>query len=855
MSVQHREPTDGMQPSDGFVGREPELDRVVTLLLRRARLITLIGPGGIGKTRLAAEAARRIQRSHNTPVRWVRLARLSPGCGLDAVEEAAASAVIDTDYSGRSSWETLIDTVTEVDARGHRVQSVLVIDNCEHVLYEAGEFIARLLAAVPALTIVATSRQAIGWVDEHLVPVPPLTRAQALTLFRLRAELTEHSVVDAEDLATAQLICQHMDHNPLYIRLAAGRLVRQPLAVIAQPPTDRASVDPRLRWAHGPVVGAEKRHRGISDAIAWSYTLCQDKEKLLFDRMSVFAAGYDINPEDQDDSALDVGAELAAIEAICADGDDRDGRPYLDREEIEELLDSLASQSLVSRHITQTTVRYSLLENFRLFAQARLSERSTVEFDEPARLAERHRIYYRDKVVAAAARYFSPAEQELLDWARAAWANILTAIEGSLSAPSTAVTGLEICVGLLTLRLSFFKGSFREMRRWTERTLDVSREVSPPPVDLQIAATALLVWITLCQGCTDEAEAMLDDAVSMCVSDLHADWRESPEKDRQLPAPVDFAWGVELMLAQRDPAAVTVLGRARTKFDQLGEEGGSAMSELFAALAAGLLGTTDQACELAQRYLARAEASGGAWVLSWAQLTWSIALTRRGDIDTALTLQRTALAHQTATRDRWGGLWAVEFRAWTLARIITDRTDAARPDSRELSSLATEIAQLAGGTRTLRARIGVEISQLGPFADAAAVALKVARNVLGDRRFEAAEASGAALRPEHNEVQQLALGTLAQGTLTRPVLADPTLWQSLTAAEQEVALLAAAGWTNAAIAARRGKSRRTVDAQLAMTFQKLDITSRADIVQFVPEEHSSQVRAETRLRTSQPNTH
>src|ERR1700730_11079152 len=116
MSAQRRARFGGLPAAaDGFVGRDPELDRVIDLLLSSARLITLIGPGGIGKTRLATETVRRFRKATRTPVYWVRLARLIKGSDVAAVEEEVAHAVVDADFSGRSGWDALVDTLTVTD--------------------------------------------------------------------------------------------------------------------------------------------------------------------------------------------------------------------------------------------------------------------------------------------------------------------------------------------------------------------------------------------------------------------------------------------------------------------------------------------------------------------------------------------------------------------------------------------------------------------------------------------------------------------------------------------------------------------------------------------------------------------
>ncbi|WP_280265968.1 ATP-binding protein [Nocardia wallacei] len=833
----------GRVSSDDFVGREHELDAIVTLLLRGTRLVTLIGPGGIGKTRLAAKAAQRLAKARRTPTHCVRLSRLAPDSDTAAIEEEIARSVVPTDYSGRSSWEALAAALTRTDARGRDTRVVLVLDNCEHVLAGVGTVVARMLEAIPGLCIVATSRAAIGWVDEQQFVVPPLPPRHALQLFRDRAQLAGRPISGADDTALARQVCRQMDYHPLFIRLAAGRLTRQPLRMVLEQIGGDHSNDHRLDWPPGPVFGGEERHRSITDVIGWSYDLCSEKEQVLFDRLSVFAGGYDTDPDTADAPLLPVGADMDAIRSVCADSDDDhdDTATCITGAEVEDLLERLADQSLVTRHITATTVYYSLSENLRVYAQQQLSRRTSGELDAAAILAERHCGYYRDRIREAAKNYFDPAEEGSIDWANAAWHNIVLAIERSLVPGGDALCGLEICVGLLMLRLPFVKGSFRDMRLRTERALEATRRLSPPPNDLRVSAMALLVWIMLCQGEIDDAERLLDKCVRICLPDAVGAWHATPDRDLGLPAVVDFAWGVQLFVARQDPVALVVLQRARHKFDRAGNTSGAIPSQQFAALAAALLGTVEQARDLARQYLERTTAAGVTWTRSWARLTWSIALTRLGDPDAALAIQRAVLADLVPVRERWAALWAVEFRAWSLARIITSPEDGTA-DRRKATQIATEIALLAGGTRRLRAGLGVDIRRLGPLADLVEEAIRAAENVLGPETFAATEARGAQLRPELYEVQQLAMGTLHA---RRPAASSGSddahsRWTTLTAAEQDVAVLAAAGWTNSAIAARRGTSRRTVDTQVAAVLQKLQITSRGDIARFVPEDRAEQ---------------
>jgi predicted ATPase/DNA-binding CsgD family transcriptional regulator len=837
----------GLPPvGGGFVGREWELDRVGALLMGPTRLVTLVGSGGIGKTRLAEEAARRLHRARHTPVFVVRLARLPRGADVAAVREAVTAAVLVGGFMGASGWDGAVQRLSPVDTAGRPVQTLLVVDNCEHVLAGAGAVIADLLDAVPELTILATSREPVNWIDGQLETVPPLSAKQSLELFVQRAELTSRPITEPAQVELAERICEHLHGHPLCIRLAAARMFYEPLSMILKQLSGESG-DVRMHWQHGPRVGAESRHRTIVDVIAWSYEQCEDKQRLLFDRLSVFAPGYDVNPEDAGTGVIDVGAELEAIEAVCADdvpiqgcdavpGAERGDQSAvrLARSEIRELLDRLVVQSLVLVHTSGSTVHYFLLESLRLFGADRLVERSTGQLDEPARLARRHCYYYRDKVVCAQAEWFGPAEQELLDWATGAWSNIWRAVDVSMVDGKPAV-GLEICVGLVALRAAFYIGSLSEIRARIERVLMVNQVSQPQLSELQLFAMAEAALVAVVQGCPREAEELLERCVAGCDPDAArgGHWRDRPETDIGLPAVVDYAWGAELIFARRDPRAIAVLARAREKFRSIEIGGVEVLCEQLEALAAGFFGSAEQAMSICQRHLERTTAAGAEWAAAWAQMALATALTKHGDAEEALQLGRAALAHHVRIGDQWGTTWALHIRMWSLARLIADQMAVANTGGGRLVELATEVAYLAGGMQTQRARLGVAIENTGPFADETATAEQVARDALGEESYAYAKELGSWLSPERFELQRIALGALSID-MSSSAAQSISSWQTLSEAEQEVAMLAAAGWPNSAIGVRRGTSPKTTDAQMSAIFQKLMIDSREEIVRFVP---------------------
>jgi DNA-binding CsgD family transcriptional regulator len=521
----------------------------------------------------------------------------------------------------------------------------------------------------------------------------------------------------------------------------------------------------------------------------------------------------------------------------------------LARTEIRDLLERLVEQSLVSVHMTADTVRYFLLESLRLFAAERLAERSTEEIDEPALLARRHCYYYRNKVLHAHVEWFGPAEQELLDWASGAWSNIRRAIDTSTAVGKPAV-GLQIGVGVLSLRALFLIGSFSEIRSRIERALAATPTSGPGLIELKVLAMAMMASLTLVEGRPEEAEELLERSVAACDADAARTgrWRDNPETYTGLPGVVDYAWGIELLLVPRDARAIAVLSRAREKFRSIGHRGAEASCEMFQAMAAAFLGSAEQAIDIGQRHLEHTTEAGAGMARSWAQMALAIALTKHGDAQEALQLSRDALAYPLSRGDRWGSTWAVHVRMWSLAQLITHQNATGNPSHGTLVKQATEIAYLAGGLATQRAQLGVLIENLGPFADETAAAEKIAREVLGRDTYTDIEKRGKQLSPEHFEVQRAALGTLP----IEVAAVDPpkrkgaaSNWQTLSKAEREVAILAAAGWPNSAIGVRRETSIRTADAQMSSIFQKLMIASRDEIIDFVPDDQRNRVATES----------
>jgi predicted ATPase/DNA-binding SARP family transcriptional activator len=355
-----------------FLGREQELDRV-SKLLGEARLVTLTGPGGAGKTRLAIEAATR----QDTEQAFVDLVPLTGGADLApallgalGLRDAGLRAPATADHP---------DPVERIAAATAGRPVLLVLDNCEHVIGDVAAFTGRLLATCPQLRILATSREPLGLAGEALYPVsglavppPEASPAQvadfaAVRLFVDRAARAAPGRA-LDDLAAVRRICAVLDGLPLGIELAVARLRTLPVADLAGRLDDRLTLLSRGEQAGHP------RHRTLRAVVEWSWQLLDDAEHVLARRLAVFAAG----------------ASLDAVEQVCGAS-----------------VSALAS--LVDKSLVEVSAgRYRMLETVRAYAAEQLAAAGEAD-----RLRRAHAAYFLD-LAWRADGHLRRAEQ--LDW-------------------------------------------------------------------------------------------------------------------------------------------------------------------------------------------------------------------------------------------------------------------------------------------------------------------------------------------------------------------------------------------------------------------------------------------------------
>ncbi|GAA4562272.1 ATP-binding protein [Planotetraspora kaengkrachanensis] len=765
----------GNLPADmtSFVGRRHELAEI-RRLLSVSRLVTLTGVGGVGKTRLALRAAFEQHRAFDE----VWLADLGALDDPALVGETVATTVGLRDQTAGHPVRALSEFLASR-------RTLLVLDNCEHLLDAVAALADTLLRGIPELRILATSRQSLGIMGERVMRVAPLPvpegdgartlkaleRYDAVTLFieRAAAVLPGFTLDDGnrDDVAA---LCRRLDGIPLAIELAAVRLRTLSVRGLVE------RLDDRYRWLTGGSRTAVPRQRTLHALIDWSFQLLSPAEQMLWTRMSVFPGNFD----------------LEAAEAVCSG----DG---IAREDVLDLLDGVVDKSLLLREEHTGDVRYRLLETLRAFARARDGGP-----DEHRALARRHRDFYLRLTDQAAAEWFGPRQVAWYTRLKLEQDNLRAALEFCLREPGEAATGLRMATDLH--RPHWLPNSlFIQGRHWIGRML----EAEPGRTEARARALCTAAWLAFTQGDAPAGEPLLEEATGLA---------------RELDDPVSLSQ-VRLISGKAAhnrgdfEGAVPLLEEAVTLLTAAGDGFAVAIALLALADATGCLGDPARAGDLFERGLAWSADHEESWCRAWTLAIFAIHLWRQGENERATAAARESLVLGRAFDDRLSLATAVEVLAWILA------AEGHHPKAARMLGAADAIAQT----------VGVSTLRMGRYVEQHEECVAALTGQLGAKRLARAMQQGGRLTLEEAVAEALGGERAGEEPETAASAASP-----LTARELEIAELIAQGLSNKEIAAALVVAQRTAEGHVEHILAKLGYTSRAQIAAWMTAQKADQ---------------
>ncbi|MFC0112118.1 ATP-binding protein [Kibdelosporangium aridum] len=680
---------DGNLPAEAtsFVDRRREISEAKRLL-STARLLTLTGVGGVGKTRLALRVADRVGRAFTDGVWLVELAALQD---RSLLEQTVADAVGVRDRSARSPLEVLVGYLRDK-------QVLLVLDNCEHLADRCAGLAAELLPAVPGLRIMATSRHALSTPGEHILAVPPLpvpdpelpshpeklAANEAIRLFAERATAVRPGFeVTSDNHGTLARICRRLDGLPLAIELAAARLRE------LTPEQILHRLDDRFRLLRGGSQAVLPRHQTLRAVVDWSFELCSPPEQTLWARASVFAGGFDLD----------------AAEAVCSGND-------IDRDQVLELLAGLVDKSILTREDRGFAPRaqYRLLDTLRHYGRDTLRAAG-----QEAVLRQRHRDYYLRLAERGATEWFGPTQLEVAARTRREHANLRLALEFCLSTPGESQTGLRLAGAL-----HFYWrgcGFVAEGRHWLDRAL--ARDTEPS------GARAIALWtnahLASLQGDLPAATAMVEECRA---------WAQARGKITTLAYAI-LIQGTISWFSGDLPRAQALLEDALARFEAVGELNSTVITAYGVLVVIAVThGDLARAVTLGEHARALCERHGEQWARANALYALSFAEWVHGAVAQASAHAREALRGMHAVNDTYGAVMLLELLAWIAG------TAAEFKRATVLLGAAHQIWPLVGGHPLAGSR---------HYLAAHDACERQARRVLGDSAFEAVFRRGADL--------------------------------------------------------------------------------------------------------------
>ncbi|MFI7124958.1 ATP-binding protein [Nonomuraea sp. NPDC050153] len=663
--------------SCGFVGRRHEISQV-RRLLAQTRLLTLTGVGGVGKTRLARRVSEILPQRYRDGVRLVELATIDDE---DLLAPAVAAALGIQDRTPDLE-ALLIEHLADK-------QLLLVLDNCEHLLGACARLVRQLLHGTSRVQILATSRQSLGVYGERVLPVPSLptpqpgdstrdiARRDAVRLFAERAATIRPGfLVDAANAQAVARLARRLDGIPLAIELAAVRLRTTSVEDLVN------ELDKRLEFPAEVSPGTLARHQTLRATMEWSFGLCSSGERRLWERLSMFPGGVDVE----------------TAEAVCPG-------QGLAREDVLDLMMGLVDKSvLCGAEPHHAGARHRMLETIRAYG------REQMPAAEAEALRERYIDHYRRLAERVRVDQVEPDQLDRMRKLKSELPNVRVALDLCFARPADVPAGLEIASELWANWL--VAGALSEGRHWLKRGLAI--------VPRSSVARAMGLWadglLAFYQGDAAAAGA-----------------RECLELARRLGDEGALAFAVQLSgvaaLSEGDvEAGLALLEEARVRHWARGDVHAVGVTLYVAALFAATM-RPDRAAEYGEELVTLCEKRNATLFGAYALYAVGMARWEQGDLRQTEAKMREVAAFWAAADDRWGLPQSLEVLAWTAgARGRYERA-----------------ARLLGAAHVLWEAVAASPARMRYQARSHQECAERARRALGARAFTAAFRDGTRL--------------------------------------------------------------------------------------------------------------
>ena len=589
-----------------FIGRQAELARLLEMA-RTSRLLTLVGPGGTGKSRLAYRALDELAGSLPDRVWPVELADVSDAGVLGATIAAGVGATVGSDAVAA---DAIVACVRDDPAW-------IYLDNCEHLTEACADLAVTLLRRCRGLRIMTSSRQLLGVPGEQACDVPALTADDALELFTDRARLALPDWAPSEsELRCIADLCATLDRIPLSIELAAPQIRTFTPEAIAKRLLDQFD-------ALGSVRGEHSRRTSLEACIQWSHDLCTPQERVLWLRLSVFAGRF----------------ALEAVQQACCG-------PELPAESALAVLAGLVDKSVINRDATDPECRYRMLEGIRQFGVAQLTRDGGL--DEARR---RHRRYYSGLVERFEREWLGPNQAAWMTDLEHERANLRLALDDAVASAREAPTAMRMSPVIEHFFAS--TGGIQEGIQWLATAL--AFDAGSPHE--RAAALRVGVFIASIGADLDTAERMVAELRTLAQG----------SRDARVRALLLYADAVRSTFAGAADTGAAIAADGVALLHELGETWLEANLQFLRGMTLGWADRPDEAALAYRACFDLTEPRGERWLTSYSQWGMGLDALLAGQVQRAIDLERTALRAKAEFGDQLGIGLTIEVLAWAAA--------------------------------------------------------------------------------------------------------------------------------------------------------------------------------------------